>query len=379
MSATNIEPDLIKSARDFRLQYLAPRAQSWEKARLQPVDVLREAAKVGLLSFETPTEFGGMAASFQTKQAICEELARSDMAFAFAMINTQNIAAKLANSANPQRYEALITGLMDGDVFGATALSEPGAGSDFSGISTSAQQTSDGWVLNGTKGWITNTPIADIFVVYAQTSPEEGWRGIASFLVDARKPGFERGEVYQLMGGHAIGAGEFHLQDFKVENEDMLAPPGEAFKQAMALVNSARSYVASMCCGMIADALNIALDYGEKRVAFGRPVLDNQGLAWSLAEVLTDLQALRALAERAGQLIDGGEDAVLAAAVAKKYAGRVTVPSITACIQAMGANGLREDKTLGRHLACAKIAAFTDGSTEMMNERISASMRNASL
>lgn len=130
---------------------------------------------------------------------------------------------------------------------------------------------------------------------------------------------------------------------------------------------------------MMAGALNTALEYGEQRMAFGRPVLDNQGLAWSLAEVVTDLEALRALVDKAGHLIDNGEDAVLAAAVAKKYAGRVTVPAITACIQAMGANGLREDNTLGRHLAGAKIAAFTDGSTEMMNERISATMRDTSL
>jgi alkylation response protein AidB-like acyl-CoA dehydrogenase len=159
----------------------------------------------------------------------------------------------------------------------------------------------------------------------------------------------------------------------------VLSPPGEAFKQAMDLVNSARSYVASMCCGMMAGALNTARDYGRQRMAFGRPVLDNQGLAWSLAEVVTDLEALRALVDKAGQLIDKGGDAVLAAAVAKKYAGRVTVPAITSCIQAMGANGLRENSTLGRHLAGAKIAAFTDGSTEMMNERISATLRNTSL
>lgn len=378
-TASITETKLIESARDFRLTHIEPHAQRWENARSQPIDTLREAAKVGLLSFETPQKFGGMGACFQTKQSLCEELARSDMAFTFAMINTQNIAAKLANCANPQRYRALIADLMRGELFGATALSEPGAGSDFSGITTRAERTGDGWLLNGTKGWITNTAIADIFVVYAQTNLEAGWRGIASFLVDARQPGFVRGDIYQLMGGHAIGAGEFHLRNFHVENEDMLSPPEEAFKQAMALVNSARSYVASMCCGMMAGSLNTALDYGEQRMAFGRPVLDNQGLAWSLAEVATDLEALRALVDKAGQLIDRGEDAVLAAAVAKKFAGRVTVPAITSCIQAMGANGLRENNALGRHLTAAKIAAFTDGSTEMMNERISAAIRKTSL
>jgi len=373
------DTELLDIARQFRINTVAPQAGNWERDRIQPVTVLREAGKLGLLSFETPTALGGLGASFQLKQALCEELSRGDMAFTFAMINTQNISAKLASSEQPKRYTSLIAGLMQGELFGATALSEPGAGSDFSGISTRADKTRKGWLLNGTKGWITNTAIADIFIVYATTSPDSGWRGIASFLVDARKPGFERGDIYQLMGGHAIGAGEFHLRDYAVDAEDMLSPPGDAFKQAMALVNSARAYVASMCCGMVADALNRALAYGGERIAFGQPVLSNQGLMWSLADVMTDLEALRGLADKAGRMIDAGEDPTLAAAVAKKYAGRISVPAITACIQAMGANGLREDNALGRHLACAKIAAYTDGSTEMMNERIGASLRSITL
>ena len=369
------EQDIIETARSFSRDYIRAKAQFWENGQAQPADALRDAAKLGLMSFETPQEYGGLGASFQTKQAICEELARGDMAFAFALVNTQNIAAKLAGGNTAQRHAELITSLMRGEVFGATALSEPGAGSDFAGISTIAERTKDGWSLTGSKAWITNASIADVFIVYAQTDPASGWRGIAAFLVDAGKPGFNRGDTYQLLGGHAIGAGEFHLENYHVCADDMLSPPGDAFKHAMATVNGARIYVASMCCGMVADALERALEYGEHRLAFGKPILDNQGLMWSLCDVATDLEALRALATKAGRKIDRGDDAVLAAAVAKKFAGRVTVPAITACIQAMGANGLRQDNALGRHLAAAKIAAFTDGSTEMMNERIGVSIR----
>ncbi|MDH4039128.1 MAG: acyl-CoA dehydrogenase family protein [Gammaproteobacteria bacterium] len=366
---------IIDAARDFRRNYIAPRAQSWENARIQPEDALREAAKLGLLSFETPREHGGMGASFRTKQAICEELARGDMAFAFSLVNTQNIAAKLAIGSTAQHHQDLVASLMRAEVFGATALSEPGAGSDFGGITTTAARSGEVWLLNGTKAWITNAAIADLFIVYAQTDAGSGWRGIASFLVDARKPGFRRGDIYSLLGGHSIGAGEFHLENYQASGQDLLSPPGEAFKHAMSTVNGARIYVASMCCGMVADALDRALDYGETRMAFGQSILENQGLTWSLCDVATDLQAMRALAEKAGQLVDDSGDVVLAAAVAKKFAGRVTLPAIAACMQAMGANGLRQDNALGRHLACAKIAAFTDGTTEMMNERIGVSIR----
>ena len=369
------QQSIIESARSFRINHIQPHAQEWENSRIQPTQTLREAAELGLLAFETPREFGGLGADFQTKQSICEELARGDMAFAFSLVNSQNIAAKLSVGVNAVRHHELITSVMRAELFGATALSEPGAGSDFSGISTLAEKNGTGWLLNGTKAWISNAAIADIFIVYAQTIPAGGWRGIASFLVDARKPGFRRGEIYRLLGGHAIGAGEFHLENFQASEEDLLSPPGEAFKHAMSTVNGARIYVASMCCGMIADALELALDYGEERVAFGQPILNNQGLVWSLSDVATDLEALRALAEKAGRQVDRGEDAVFSAAVVKKFAGDITVPAITACIQAMGANGLRQDSNLGRHLAGAKIAAFTDGSTEMMNERISATIR----
>ena len=149
------ETELLDIARQFRINTVAPQAGNWERDRIQPVAVLREAGKLGLLSFETPTALGGLGASFQLKQAVCEELSRGDMAFTFAMINTQNISAKLALSEQPKRYTSLIAGLMQGELFGATALSEPGAGSDFSGISTRADKTRDGWLLNGTKGWIT--------------------------------------------------------------------------------------------------------------------------------------------------------------------------------------------------------------------------------
>jgi alkylation response protein AidB-like acyl-CoA dehydrogenase len=289
------------------------------------------------------------------------------------MINTGNIAAKMSASHSPMHREH-IPYLLSGELFGATALTEPGAGSDFAAITTLATETRGGWLLNGSKAWITNAEIADLFVTYVQTDPAKGWKGIACFLVDARKEGFRRGEIYDIIGGRAIGAGEFHLQDYFVTEQDLLAPPIAAFKDCMELINAARTYVAAMCCGIMQSSLDCALSYGAARESFGRPVIDHQGLRWSLVDVATDIEALRALTLRAGETIDRGEDACFPAAYAKKFAGRVAVPAITACIQAMGANGLKQEFPLGRHLAGAKIAAFTDGSTEMMNERIGAGL-----
>lgn len=369
------EAALLDRAASFTEGTVRPNAAAWERERRQPVEALREAAALGLLRLETPKPQGGLGQRYLVKLALCEEMSCADMGFTFSMVNTQNVAARLAVSSNAHHRDTLVPVLMSGEIFGATALSEPGAGSDFSSIRTSARKVDGGWRLDGEKGWITNASIADLFITYVQTDPAAGWRGIACFLVDARRPGFTRRPAYDLLGGHAIGAGGFALENYIASEDDMLAPPGEAFKLAMKGVNGARVYVAAMCAGMLADALHKALRYGASRETFGRKLLDHQGLNWSLGDVANDLEALRALTAHAGQLIDSDGDAVMAAAHAKKFAGRVTLPRIADCVQAMGANGLREEHGLGRHLACAKIAAYTDGSTEIMNERIGAGLK----
>ena len=365
---------LIERARKFCVSCVAPKGAAWEAAREVPVPALRAAAGQGLLSVETPVALGGLGHRYRVKLALAEELARGDMAFTFSLINTQNVAARLAASQTARHRNEHVPALMRGEIFGATALTEPHAGSDFAAIKTTARRVDGGWVLNGEKAWITNASVADLFITYAQTDAAAGWRGIGGFLVDARRAGFERGAGYSLLGGHAIGAAGFVLRDYFAPDEDVLSPAGDGFKQALSGVNGARVYVAAMCCGMIASSLETALRYGAKRETFGRPVIEHQGVKWSLADVANDLEALRGLTWSAGELIETGGDAVMAAAHAKKFAGRVTVPAITACIQAMGAEGLRAEYPLGRHLACAKIAGYTDGSTEMMNERIGAGL-----
>jgi len=371
----NYNAELQERLQLFRRDHIDPFADQWERDQIQPVETLREAAKWGLLGLEAPRSLGGLELDFVEKLQVLEQLSGSCMAFGFSLVNSHNVAMRLLEAGAPRHREELVPQLLSGELFAGTALSEPGAGSDFGGITTAATRCDGGWLLNGSKGWITNTAIGSVFVVYAQTDASAGWRGIASFLVDARQPGFQRGEIYELIGGHGIGAGEFSLSDYFVAEEDVLEVPGAAFKVAMAGVNGARAYVAAMVCGMVQSCLDRAVSYGLERHSFGESLLDHQGLRWQLVDVAADLEALRAVTARAGRLIRDGGDAVLAAAVAKKIAGECGVKNITACMQAMGANGLRRENTLGRHLNCAKISAYTDGSTEMMNERIGAYLR----
>lgn len=296
------------------------------------------------------------------------------MGFAFSLTNTQGITSRIATDGTQSQKDRFLADLQSTKRLGGAALTEPGAGSDFSGITTSARQVDGGWILNGEKAWITNAAEGDVFLVYAQTNPEKRWRGIASFLVDGRQDGFERAPAFELLAGHAIGTGGFKLNDMFVPDEDVEALPGEAFKAAMASVNNARTYVAAMINAMLHASLRHAVAYGAERQAFGKSLLDNQGLKWSLVDVANKLEASRLLTYRAASLITEGQDAMLAASHAKKFAGDMGIQGIADCIQAMGARGMRNDIPLGRHLACAKLACYTDGSTEIQNERIGASL-----
>lgn len=367
-------PELPHLLDRYTEEVIKPHILNWEKDHHASPSLFTKAAELGLLGLETSKENGGLGGRFTDKFFLASSLSEHSMAVPFALINSQNVAARLSTSTTPRHYQEIAPALRAAERIGCTALTEPGAGSDFAAIKTLATKTEGGWSISGSKAWITNAANADTVMLYAQTDPEKGWRGIASFLIDAHKPGFKRGKIYDLIGGHAIGAGEFHLDNYFAPDEDMLAPPGEAFKIAMNGINGARTYVAAMCIGMIQNALSQAITYGKERQSFGKPLLSHQGLKWSLVDVRVQLESLTLLAEKAAREIDEeNPDAVLSAAMAKKLAGEITIPAITACIQSMGANGLLEEKHLGHHLACAKIAAYTDGSTEIMNDRIAAS------
>src|SRR5713101_4136510 len=331
------ERAVVARARDFAERYVAPNAARWEWERRYPLEAIKAACAEGLHTIELARKHGGQGLSFSCKLRAFEEIAKHDFAFAFALINHHNAVARFARDGQPAQVEG-------------------------------------GWKLNGAKAWITNAAVAGLSVAYAQTDKAQGYRGIACFAIEADRPGFHRDKPFALHGGHAIGVGGFWLVDYVAPDEAVLQPPGQAFKAALAGINGARAYVAAMCCGMLQASLETAVRYTRERKTFGQPVLDHQGVRWKLVDAATDLEAARLLTYRAARLIDEGGDAVLPAAYAKKFATEMALRRIADCIQAMGANGLRAEYPLARHLACAKIAAYTDGSIEMMNERIGAAL-----
>jgi alkylation response protein AidB-like acyl-CoA dehydrogenase len=370
--------DLLARTATFAGDVVEPGAPRWEAEQRIGREAIAAAAAIGLTGLEVPAAWGGLGLGFSVKAQAAELLGAADFGFTMSLINTHNVAAKLAREAPVEVAQRYLPDLLAGRRLGCTALTEATAGSDFAAIRTLAVRTPQGWRIDGNKAWITNAAEADVIVLYAQTDPGSGGRGIACFVIDGRRDGFLREPAFALTGQHAIGAGSFSLHGYIARDEEMLQPPGRAFKAALGSINGARTYVAAMCNGMVGEALRTALDHGRKRQAFGRPLADHQGWRWRLAEAGAELAASRLLVAQAAAQVESGADAQLLAAQAKLFATRLAERQLPALAQAMGAEGLKREHCFGRHLAGARVASFVDGSSEMLLERIAALQRDRS-
>jgi alkylation response protein AidB-like acyl-CoA dehydrogenase len=364
---------LMAQARAFAAREIAPAVTTWEREQAMPRAVFEKAAAIGLTSLQVPEDLGGCGASFSVKADIAGVLAEADFGVAMAIINTHNVAAKLASLAGAPH--AVLPGLIAGKRIGCTALTEADAGSDVTTMRMMATRVEGGWRLDGEKVWITNAVHADTIIVYAQTKTVGDAAGVAAFLVDANRAGFERGPRSDVAGLFTTGSGSFRLSDYRLGEGDVVAPAGTAFKSIMTEINGARIYVAAMCCGMMRSALATLNTFGRERVSFGVPLRDHQGWRWVLAEASAELAAVSALVRAAAQALDVGEDVQLIAAQTKIAATRMVERHLPALAHAMGAQGLTQAPGLQRHLMGARFAGLVDGSTEMLLERVAKLMQ----
>jgi alkylation response protein AidB-like acyl-CoA dehydrogenase len=380
----------VDRAISFARDVVEPSAERWEReGATAPREIVDQAAEAGLCGLRAPRELGGEALDATATARVVEELASADHGAAFVLVVHNNAVGIVAAHGSEDQVSRYVPDLIAGRKVGAFLLTEPAGGSDAAALTTTATPQGDGgWVLDGEKSWITSASCADVLNTYAQTDSALGWRGIAAFLVDGDQPGVVRDAPYPKLGVGAAGTGGFRFDGCRLAPEQAFVPPGRAFKVALAGIDLARLLVAAMACGMLRRGLEEAVTSTTARRAFGRRLADFQGLQWQLADVATDLYAARSATYRAAAALDGqvGDDRgshgvpaegwpqpSIAAAHAKKFATRAALRGLAACMQALGANGLRRDlgHPLARHLAAAKVAEYLDGTTEIQNVVIS--------
>jgi alkylation response protein AidB-like acyl-CoA dehydrogenase len=356
--------------REFADGSVRPAAAGWALGASPSRALFEEAGRAGLFGIEVPAALGGAELGFAAKAMACESLAAADFGFAMSVINTHNVALRMAISATDPIKSRYLPELLTGGMSACTALTEPGAGSDLAAMTTTAEREGEGWVLSGEKSWIVNGRHAGLSLVFAQTDPAAGLRGLGAFLVDLEAPGVSRHPIDSGFSQTSIGTGGFTLDAVRLSAQRLILPPGTAFRAILEEINGARAYVAAMCCGMLDAALKAAAAYGGGRIVFGRALTDHPAWRQGLAEAETALAAVRALTAEAVGLVSRGEDARLAAAQAKIAAVETCQLHLPALLHAMGAEGLRPEHCLTRHLAAAQTAALADGATALLKQQV---------
>ncbi len=354
----------------FATDRVAPAAAGWSMGQSPDAAIVAEAAALGLFGMEVPVAQGGAGLDFATRTQAFAILAGADFGFAMSLVNTHNIALRLCQIAPPDLRDQYLPSLLSGQTSACTALTEPGTGSDFAAVTTTARQYRDGWRLNGEKIWIINGRHAGLSIVYTQCANPGDASGIGAFLVDLTAPGVT---CYAIDAGFAqtsMGTGGFLFTDVALPAQAQLIAPGTAFKAILTEINAARTYVAAMCNGMMSAAIETVQSYGATRHSFGKPL--NAIPSWQahLADAVAALEASTAVTAKAVTLVTNAQDAQLAAAEAKIAAVTCAQTHLPQLLQLMGAEGLRPEHPFTRHLAAAQIAGFTDGATNILRERV---------
>lgn len=368
---TSEEQDILSAVKAWAKEFVAPRAEAWERNRVCARDAFESAADAGLTGLFVGRDHGGSGLGAVAYSRVFEEIAAIDMGVAFMLTVHNNYGVSIANHATGPHRDGWLADAMAGRTLGGFGLTEPNVGSDAAHISTTATRVDGGWKLDGVKAWVSSGVELDMIAVYATTDATLGHRGIAAFLVPSDSEGFIVEEPYHLLGAHSLGTTSIRFEGCLVPDEAMFIPPGRGFSAALAGIDMARVIVGAMSCGMMRTALDAATARVKGRDAFGGRLADLQNTRFVLADVATDLEAARLLTYRAARMMQDGEDASIAAAHAKKFATRAAERRIADCMQVMGAESTKHDSALPRHLAASRLTNYMDGATEIQNVVIS--------
>jgi len=351
--------------RELGEKSIAPAAAETDRSGNFPWDNLRELARHNLLGVPISTKFGGAGAGFLSHTLILEELSRAcgNVGFICAVHTMSALAIDLFGS--DEQKNRYLTPLAKGAKLGAFALTEPGAGSDVSSITTQAISKDNEFVLNGSKCFITNAGQAETYVVFASTDKSKGASGISAFIVEKGIPGFTFGSVEDKIGLRASANGELVFQDCHIPHENLLGSLGEGMRMALASLDRGRIGVAAMGVGIASAALDTAKAYARERVQFGQPIASLQAIQFKIADMATEVDAARLLAYRAANLADHGGRFTREAAMAKLYASEAAMRTTLEAVQILGGYGLSRGHAVERHMRDAKTLALIEGTSEI--------------
>ncbi|MDZ5711206.1 acyl-CoA dehydrogenase [Jeotgalibacillus haloalkalitolerans] len=360
-----------KMVRDFAKEEIEPFIERMEAGEF-PREILNKMAELGLMGITVPEEYGGAGMDFTSYIIAINELAKvSPVVSVILSVHTSVGTNPILYYGNEEQKQKYVTKLATGEHLGAFCLTEPSAGSDAASLKTRAVKKDDHYVLNGSKIFITNGGEADTYIVFAVTDPEKGTRGISAFIVEKNFPGFVVGKDEEKMGLHGSRTVQLTFEDMKVPAENLLGEEGEGFKIALGNLDVGRIGIAAKSLGIAEAAVEHAVAYAKEREQFGKPIAQQQGIGFKLADMATAAEAAKLLVYQAAFLRQEGKPCGKEASMAKLFTSSTAMNNAIECVQVFGGNGYTEDYPAERLFRDAKISEIYEGTSEIQRIVIS--------
>jgi alkylation response protein AidB-like acyl-CoA dehydrogenase len=374
--ASDEEAMILDVVRQLVRERVEPRAAEIDASGEFPWDIKQLFADNDLLGIPFPAEYGGLGGSFVTYVKVVEEVAKA-CASSSLIIAVQELGAlPILIGGTDEQKRRWIPDLASGAKIAAYALTEPGSGSDAAGsMRTKARRDGDDYVLDGSKIWITNGSVADIVTVFAVNDPTKGPNGISAFVVEKGTPGFTVGKLEKKMGIRGSPTVELSFENCRIPAANRLGAEGEGFKIAMKVLDKSRPGIAAQALGIAQGALDYATEYTKQRVAFGKPISQQQGLQFMLADMRTEVEAARLLLYEAARKCDeNAPDVTLWAAMAKLKCGDTAMSVTTDAVQLLGGYGYSTEYPVERMMRDAKITQIYEGTQQIQRIVIARAM-----
>jgi len=363
---TDEQKQIKQMVRDFAESEIKPHVMEWDEAQHFPLEVVKKLGELGMLGAIFPEEYGGAGLSYVDYVNIIEELSVVDSSVGLTVAAHNSLCTgHIYLAGNEQQKKKWMPKLTSGEWIGAWGLTEPGSGSDASGLRTFAVKDGSDWVVSGTKNFITNASHADVSVVLAVTDKSDEKRGITAFAIEMDRKGIRSGKKENKLGMRASDTAELVMEECRVPAANILGEIGYGFVDAMKVLDGGRISIGALSLGIARGAFEAARDYAKQRVAFGKTISEFQAIQFMLADMATEIEAARLLCYQAAAVKDAGERVTQFAAMAKLYASEVAVRATEKGVQIFGGYGFIKDFPAEKYYRDVKLCTIGEGTSEI--------------
>lgn len=365
-SLTEEQEAIREVARSFTQNEIAPVALHYDETQDFPHDIFRKLGDLGFLGIMVPTELGGSGMGYMEYALIVEEIAKGCPAVALGVAAHNGLCTgHILRFANEEIRQKYIPRLAAGETLGAWGLTEPGSGSDASGMQTTAVLDGDHYILNGSKNFITHGNVGDIALMMAVTDRDAGTKGISAFVIDKSMEGFYATKKENKLGMRCSDTASLVMDNVRVPKENLVGREGEGFIQALQILDGGRVSIAALSLGLGEAALAHSLKYVKERRQFGKPLAEMQGIQFKLAKMATEIEASRALIYKAAWMRDNGMKMTIEASYAKLFASEMCVRAAEEAVQIHGGYGYTKDYPVEKLYRDAKLLTIGEGTSEI--------------